>query len=185
MPSDSVGTTAAGAPWVAVRVAVGVTVGVAVGTPAGVLVRVGVGVGVDVGVFVGVFVVPPPVPARHAENSEVLLFGSVAVAVKIVCPPGTAKGPAVKVALQLPSVGTLAKPRNVRPSPLPEAWQATFEKNSTRNVVLAVLFSVPEIVTLPPAIGAAVRTGKFWKLFGPVSASQASFAVTPSGKNPV
>ena len=54
------------------------------GTPAGVLVRVGVGVGVDVGVFVGVFVGAPPVPATHAENSDVLLLGSVAVAVKIV-----------------------------------------------------------------------------------------------------
>ena len=53
----------------------------------------------------------------HAENSEVLPFGSVAVAV-INCPGRLAFGMTnVKLPLQLESVVTLVEPRNVCPWP--------------------------------------------------------------------
>jgi len=118
---------------VGVGVGVGVEVGVEVGTPAGVFVAVGVGVTVEVGVivavdvgvgvFVGVKVGPPgvmvgvavtmPVTAKHCENSDVLLFGSVAVAVMT----DPAVTPAASVTLKLPwqkaSVETVVLPRNV------------------------------------------------------------------------
>ena len=65
-------------------------------------------------------------------------------------------------------------------TPLVFASQVWFEKNSSRKAVLAVLFNVPEIVTVLPATNADVITGKFWRLLGPVSTSQGSFGVTPS-----
>ena len=40
-------------------------------------------------------------------------------------------------------VVTDAAPMNVLPSPFPDASHAAFEKNSRRNVVVAVLFNVP------------------------------------------
>jgi len=95
---------------------------------------------------------PVPAASRYdtaAENSDVLSRGSVAVAVKNAWPGGTGKTSGPKLALQLPAVVTSTNPRNVWPSPLPSASQLPFEKNSTRKVVLAVLFSVPAIVTLP------------------------------------
>ena len=79
----------------------------------------------------------------HAENSEVLFVGSVAVATTTL-PAGTLTGSVTLiVAFPLPSVVTLLEPRNAVPSPLPEASQAAFEKNSILNAVLAVLFRVP------------------------------------------
>ncbi len=54
-------------------------VGVGVGVGGGVGVGVGVGVGTGVGLGVGA-----PVIGTHPENSELLLFGSVAVAVTLV-----------------------------------------------------------------------------------------------------
>jgi hypothetical protein len=79
----------------------------------------------------------------HEENSDVLLLGSVAVAVielPLMAAVGTEK---LKLALQDASVVTLVAPRNVLPSPFPDESQLVLEKNSTRKVVLAVLFKVP------------------------------------------
>jgi hypothetical protein len=79
----------------------------------------------------------------HAENSEVLFVGSVAVATTKL-PAGTLTGSVTFiVALPLASDVTLLKPRNVVPSPLPEASQTGLEKNSILNAVLAVLLRVP------------------------------------------
>ena len=83
----------------------------------------------------------------------------------------------VKLALPLPSVVTLVKPRKVSPSPKPEGSQAELEKNSSTNWVLGVLLSVPSIVALPPT--AEVNTGKFCTLLAPVSPSPGSLGVTP------
>src|SRR6185503_15868721 len=60
----------------------------------------------------------------HAENSEVLLPGSVAVAVTTV-PAVSETGRLTLIgAFPPPSVITFVKPMNVCPSPLPEASQA-------------------------------------------------------------
>jgi len=94
---------------------------------------------------------------KHCENSEVLPSGSVAVAVNTLCPAGTVKGDELNVALPLAFVTTaFIAPRKWRPSPYPDAWQPTPEKNSMRNDLLAVLFSVPETFTVPDETGAAV-----------------------------
>jgi hypothetical protein len=65
---------------------------------------------------------------KPAENSEVLLIASVAVAVTI-WPSGTATlSEAAKVAVPLPSVVVLMEPRNSCPSGAPPAksgWLAT------------------------------------------------------------
>jgi len=125
----------------AVAVAVAVTVGVAVGVRVGVVVAVGVAVGEAVGVGVGVGVACTT--TLHAENSEVLLFGSVAVAVT-TWPDCTVTGKVTLiVALQLASVGMSLKPMKVCPSPLPNGSHCTLSKNSTRKVVLAALFKLP------------------------------------------
>ena len=47
------------------------------------------------------------------------------------------------MALPAPSVVTSVAPRNVAPSPLPDASQAVLPKNSIRNVAFGVLLSVP------------------------------------------
>jgi len=128
-------------PGGAVGVAVGVPAAVAVGVAetAAVAVAVAVGVAVDVGVGVGVV----PTTTLHAENSEVLLLGSVAVAVT-TCPDSTVTGKVTLiVALQLASVGMSAEPMKVCPSPLPEEWHWALSKNSTRKVVLGALFKLP------------------------------------------
>ena len=128
---------------VGVLVAVGVAVGVcgAVGVAVGVCVAVAVAVGVAVPVAVGVGVAP--CTTLQAENSEVLLLGSVAVAV-ITCPACTLTGKlTLIVALQLAAVGTSAEPMKVCPSPLPNVSHCGLSKNSTRKVVLAALFKVP------------------------------------------
>jgi hypothetical protein len=75
---------APGGVGVVVAVGLAVVVGVALGVPAGVDVGVGlghpgVGTGVPVGVPVGVG--PTPFTDTQFENSDVLPFGSVAVAV--------------------------------------------------------------------------------------------------------
>src|SRR5439155_19852883 len=107
----------------------------------------------------------------HAENSEVLLLGSVAVAV-MIWPGGRSVG-CMKAMLALPvaSVAARAELMKVRPSPLPEEWQLVFEKNSMRKDVLARLLSAPSINVPAPVFRAAERTGKFCTLFGPLSAS--------------
>ena len=55
---------------------------------------------------------------------------------------------------------------------------ALFLNNSMRNVVFGVLFRVILTVVVLPAI-VAVNTGKFCRLFAPVSASPTSLRVTP------
>src|SRR6185295_5496061 len=106
----------------------------------------------------------PAATVRHAENSDVLFDGSVAVAV-IGCPPAAAGSNAVKLTLPAPSVVTRSAPSNESPSPLPVGSHAAFEKNSSRNAVFAVLFNVPSRVSVDPATVADVRTGKFCRLF--------------------
>lgn len=113
------------------------------------------------------------VTTRQAENSEVLLFGSVAVAVMNW--PAESEVGKLKLALQLALVVTVIEPMNVCPSPLPEGSQEVLAKNWMVNVVPAVLFSVP----WTDVVEAEVKTGKFCRLFAPVSASHASLAVTP------
>src|SRR5437764_8674176 len=110
----------------------------------------------------------------HCENSDVLLAGSVAVAVMTwTTESGAGK---LKLALQPASVVTVIEPMKVCPSPLPEGSQEVLAKNWTVNIVLAVLLSVP----WTDVVEAEVNTGKFCRLFtlGP-SGSHESFAVTP------
>src|SRR5205823_5589389 len=68
-------------------------------------------------------------------------------------------------------------------------WQLVFEKNSIRKGVFARLLRPPSINVPAPVFRAAERRGEFWRLFGPLSASPASFGVTPvepkSMPNPV
>ena len=119
---------------------------------------------------------PPSVTGTQAENSDVLLFESVAVAVMkpAVAPPST-----VNVAAPEAFVVTLVDPIGVCPSPFPEASHAAFEKSSIRNVALGVLLSVPTTLVVVALAVADASTGKFWRLFAPVSTSPASFGVTP------
>jgi hypothetical protein len=140
--------------WVGVEVRVGVEVGVKVGPPGvtvevavgvdvavrlGVAVEVEVAVGVEVsvgppGVIVGVGVTRAPT-GKHCENSEVLLLGSVAVAV-MTDPAETVTGSVtLNAALQVASVDGVAIPRNVIPSPKlfgTPALQEGLSKNSIR-----------------------------------------------------
>jgi hypothetical protein len=68
--------------------------------------------------------------ATQAENWEVLLPGSVAVAVTN-WPGGTSPGKsAVKTATPSAPVVTVSAPSNVSPSPKPDASQAVLLKNS-------------------------------------------------------
>src|SRR5437879_3617956 len=85
---------------------------------------------------------PPGVPPRtaaHRENSEVLLPGSVAVAV-MHCPRGTVT---IKLRLKPASpdefVVTCTEPRNVCPSPYPEGSGCGLTKNSRWKVVRRAL----------------------------------------------
>src|SRR5947199_7825934 len=124
-----------------VPVEVGVIVGVFVGVCVMVNVFVGVKVGVNVGVFVGV---GAPDTAKHAENSEVLLFGSVAVAVMKSTEETVTLSVVLKDPAQLASVEAVSEPRNSFPSPNPEGSQEGLEKNSIRKgPVLAVLSRLP------------------------------------------
>ena len=86
----------------------------------------------------------------HSENSDVLLFGSVAVAV-MKWPTGTVSGKVTeKLASPLPLVVTSVEPRKFSPSPYPVGSDDASEKNSSLNSVLAMLFSVPSMVMLRP-----------------------------------
>src|SRR3954463_5936004 len=79
----------------------------------------------------------------------------VVVAVNTVSPAGTGKLNGPKFGICPPaSLVTVWKPRKVRPSPFPDASQATLEKNSRRNVVLgaSVWLNCPDSVTLPAEI---------------------------------
>src|SRR5437773_6727143 len=77
---------------------------------------------------------PPPATCTGNENSEVLLLGSVAVAV-MNCPAGTDVGATkANVTEPLPLVFTVDVPRNCRPSPRPEGSRLGLEKNWRVNV---------------------------------------------------
>jgi hypothetical protein len=97
-------------------------------------------------------------------------------------PPGIAMGNVSSNAASPPlSVDTIVDPMKLSPSPYPKMSQFGLEKNSKVKLVSAVLFRVPPIVVVLPSETAEVRTGKFWPLFTPVSASPGSFAVTEPG----
>src|SRR5439155_17106651 len=147
---------------------------VVVGGPAVVVVVVSV---VEVVVLVVVVVVGPV----HAESSEVLSSGAIAVAVRTVpAASGWAKL-TVKLASPSASVMTLSlAPTKVWPSPLPEGSHASLAKTSTRKVVFGVELSVPSTL-VPPGKSPAASTGKFWRPLAPVSGSWKSFAFTPGG----
>jgi len=66
--------------------------------------------------------------ATQLENSEVSLFGSVAVAV-IDWPEAAFGNVKEKLAMQLEPVVTVAVPINVFPSPNPDGSQALLAKN--------------------------------------------------------
>ncbi len=87
----------------------------------------GVGVGAGGSAFEAI--------AWQPENSEVSVrippTSRVAVAVS-TSPAAEGLSVAAIVASPAPFVVTSVEPRNVRPSPLPEASQAAFVKNSTR-----------------------------------------------------
>src|SRR5207249_590686 len=176
---------------VGVGVAVDVGVGVGVGM-AGVGVGVGVGgVGVGVGVSVGVGVGVGPgwidETAAQGENSEVLLKGSVAVALTLPrpCGPAPRLNTTENEASPLPLVVMLVVPMKRPPSMmagsqgLGSSW-----KNSSWKVVFGVLFSRPRMdmswgITSDKT-AESIR-GKFCSWFAPVSGSPGSFGVTPSG----
>src|SRR5262249_54541410 len=115
----------------------------------------------------------PSTTVIHAENSEVLFEGSVAVDV-ITVEGATGGSVALKVAPQSVTgfVVTLVKPRNVCPSPLPDGSQAEFEKNSIRKLKPGLLSSVPFTTVFTPLVVAEVNTGKVAPLLEPTPAPQ-------------
>jgi hypothetical protein len=157
-----------------VSVMVPVDVGVGVGVTVGVRVKVNVFVGVKVGVLVGVFEGVGPAPTmKHWENSEVLLLGSVAVAVMASPMETVTESVASNEPEQLASVETVVGPRNNFPSPNPEGSQDGLAKSSIRNgPVLAVLSNVPWMLVVPTPAVTEVMTGKFCFRLEPESPSQ-------------
>src|SRR5215212_7971900 len=116
-------------------------------------------------------------PATCCENSEVspvVLLVAVAV---MFCPRLTLFLVA-KVNERLPeeSVVTLLEKRSFLPSSVPLG----LEKNCSMYFLLGVLFTLPLMVVLPALFFAEDRTGLFWRLFGPSSASPGSLGDTPS-----
>src|SRR5687768_1946431 len=94
--------------------------------------------GVDTGATV---TETPGTASEQAENSEVLPFGSVAVAV--TTSPGLVAAASVGLKLTSPpaSVITEVEPRNVRPSPWFDESHEAFEKKSRLNVIEGVELS--------------------------------------------
>src|SRR5262249_37158636 len=120
-----------------------------------------------------------------ALNSDVLPPGSVAVAVTRR-PVGMVNGSVVvKEALPAASVVTAVEQAYAWPSPKPDGSAAMLAKKSSVKVVFGVLLSVPRTVAPVKVLTAALRTGKFCRLFGPASASPASLTVTPAGKRSI
>ena len=114
----------------------------------------------------------------HAENSEVLPFGSVAVTVIELPGFWAAAGINSKSASPWSSVTMMIEPRSVSPSPKPESLQSVLAKNSSVNEVFGPLFRLPVTVVLSASVTELAISGAFCKLFAPVSASPASFGVT-------
>src|SRR5262249_33032346 len=112
-------------------------------------------------------------PGHHATipvgggSHPVTDSSRVAVALTMASPDGSGKVSGPKLALQFASVATAVEPRKCFPSPKPDEGHSGLEKNSSRNIVLATLSSVPESVTLPPLEMADVITGWFCRSFGP------------------
>ena len=73
------------------------------------------------------------------------MFPCGLVAVAVMESPGETEATSVtlNVALPLPFVVAVAEPRNICPSPLPDASHDELEKKSSVKVVLALLLSVP------------------------------------------
>src|SRR5271157_5995413 len=89
-----------------------------------------------------------------AENSEVLLPGSVAVELR-TCPARFPSGTVTENdALPEASVVTEVAPRYVLPSPYPEALAVGLAKNSRWKVSLGVLFTDP-VMTVPVVVETA------------------------------
>ena len=97
------------------------------------------------------------------------------VAVAVTIWPAVAVNSGI-VALPAPSRGDRRRAEEGLAFAVPDGSQAAFPKNWMVNGAFAVLFNVP---STPPA--ARVSTGKFCRLFAPVSASPASFGVIPPG----
>jgi hypothetical protein len=91
------------------------------------------------------------------ENSEVVPFGSVAVAAtRWPVASGTAL---LNTAFPRVSVVIVVKSRKRSPSPYPEESHAVLENSSTLNVVLGVPLSAPATVALPPDPDTDVSVG--------------------------
>ena len=165
---------------VAVGVAVGVRVGVAVAVPVGVGVGVQDGQGVGDGVGLG-----PPDTGTHGENSEVYRGKTRVVAVTLLMTvPGTSSIDSLKEAFPWLSVVSAEPPSGRLPSITAGSQGSASAKKSIKTNLFGELCSVPSTVRTAgdePEITALVRTGKFCRLLGPVSASRGSLGVTPSG----
>jgi hypothetical protein len=75
-------------------------------------------------------------------------------------PVGTTKGNEAENPASPPaSVVRTADPRNVSPSPLPDASHAWLEKNSNVKPCMDTLLSEPEIRVVPPEVTADLSTG--------------------------
>ena len=68
---------------------------------------------------------------RHAENSEVLPLGSVAVATTRLPLGASSPKPSIKLTLPVLSVVTLVRPKKRSPSPCPDTSHALVLKNSS------------------------------------------------------
>src|ERR1043165_2250827 len=88
--------------------------------------------------------------ATALENELVLPLGSMEVAVTSWPGASVTGNEMLNVALHDASVVTSAEPMNVRPALLFAASVELLEKNSTRNIVLAVELCVPVMVVVPP-----------------------------------
>src|SRR6185312_4020125 len=96
---------------------------------------------------------------RQRENTDVLLFTSVEVAVmKEPGATGTDRT-AEMVAMPLLLVVTDCEPRKVCPSPAPDGSHSLLEKNCTSRFEFPAPAAVPSILKVPAAYCAAVRIG--------------------------
>ena len=108
-------------------------------------------------------------------NSDVLPSPSVAVA-EMSVPTGTGG----KGAVNLPFRLVFTVPRKVSPSPWPDGSPSELAKNSIVTVLGLGVSSVPFTTSRPGLAKAELSTGKFCRLFGPISVSPGSLGVTPS-----
>jgi hypothetical protein len=84
----------------------------------------------------------------------------------------------VKITSPFESVGAVSTvPTSVWPSSLRAGAHSSLAKTSIREVRPGVELSVPATL-VPPGKTGVSSSGKFWRLFAPVSASLASFAST-------